>query len=108
MSLGIKKMTNVENTKKPYLSISSIIFAVISLPVAKFLGDTIGPNEGLLGYASSGIVVIVLMIILSLGLILGLAGIYYNEQPKFLSFFAPILNSVALFWFLWLLIYMPS
>lgn len=101
-------MTDIEDTKRPYLSTFSIIFAIIALPIAKFLDYTFGPKEKLFGYGALGIVFIVIMVILSLGLILGLASIYRNEQPKFLSFLAPILNSAALFWLLWLLMNMPS
>jgi hypothetical protein len=101
-------MTDVENTKRPYLSVSSIIFAIISLPIGKFLDHILGPKEKLFGYGALGIVFIVVMVILSLGLILGLASIFRNEQPKFLSLLAPILNSTALLWLLWLLINMPS
>lgn len=101
-------MEDVENTKRPYLSTSSIISVIISLPVAKFLGDTFGPREDLLGYGTLGIVFMVLIVMLSLGLILGLGSIYRKEQPKILSFLAPILNSIPLLWLLWLLMNMPS
>lgn len=101
-------MADVENTKRPYLSTASIIFLVLSLPVAQFSADIFGPKEDLLGYGALGIIFIVLIIMLSLGLILGVVGIYRNEQPKYLSFLASILNSVALFWLLWLLMDMPS
>lgn len=101
-------MANVENIKKPYLSTVSIISLVLSLPIAKFSGDIIGPKEDLLGYGALGIIFIVLIIMLSLGIILGAAGIYRKEQPKSLSFLAPILNSAALFWLFWLLMDMPG
>jgi hypothetical protein len=101
-------MAEVENIKRPYLSITSIIFLVISLPIAQFSADIIGPKEDLFGYAALGILFIVLIIMLFLGLILGVASIYRNEQPKILSYLAPILNSTALFWLIWLLMDMPS
>jgi len=101
-------MTNKENIRKPYLSIVSVIFLVLSLPTAQFSADLFGPKEDLLGYGALGIIFMVLIIMLSLGLILGLAGIYRNEQPKLLSYLAPVLNGAALFWLLWLLMDMPS
>jgi len=101
-------MANIKNIKRPYLSTASIILLILSLPIAKFSGDIFGPKEDLLGYGALGIIFIVLIIMFSLGLILGAAGIYRNEEPKLLSFLAPILNSAALFWLLWLLMDMPS
>lgn len=101
-------MAEVKNIKRPYLSITSIIFLVISLPIAQFSADIFGPKEDLLGYGALGIIFMVLIIMLFLGLILGVAGIYRNEQPKYLSFLAPILNGAALFWLIWLLMDMPS
>jgi len=101
-------MAEVENIKRPYLSTASIILLIFSLPIAQLSGDIVGPKEDLFGYAALGIVFMVLIIMLFLGLILGVASIYRNEQPKYLSFLAPILNSAALFWLLWLLMDMPS
>lgn len=101
-------MSNKENIRKPYLSIASVIFLVLSWPIAQFSADILGPKEDLLGYGALGVILIVLIIMLSLGLILGLVSIYRKEQPKFLSFLAPVLNGAALFWLLWLLMDMPS
>lgn len=101
-------MEDVENTKRPYLSISSFISVLISLPIAKLVGDIFGPKEDLLGYGALGIVIMVLIIMLSLGLIFGLAGIYRKEQPRFLSLLGPILNGIALLWLFWLLMNMPG
>ncbi len=101
-------MADAKNINWPYLSIASIILIILSLPFAKFSGDIFGPKEDLLGYGALGVIFLVLIIMLSLGLILGAAGIYRNEQPKFMSYFATTLNAAALFWLLWLLMDMPS
>jgi len=101
-------MPDSENIKRPYLSTASIIFLLISLPTAQLSAHLFGPKEDLLGYGAVGILLMVLIIMLFMGLILGLTGIYRKERPKLLSYFAPVLNSAALFWLLWLLMDMPS
>lgn len=72
-------MRDLGKTERPYLLLLSFFSILISLPIVIFFGNIFGPKEDFLGYGSLSIVFLVLIILLSIGLILGVGSIYRNE-----------------------------
>jgi len=79
--------------------------ALASIPIAKIFGNYVRPSEDLLGYGSLSIILSVVIIILSIGFLLGLASIYRIEKFKTLSLLATLLNGLSL---LGLLLYLST
>jgi len=74
--------------------------ALASLPVAKVIGNNFGASEDYLGYGSLTIIFSLILIIFTIGFLLGLASLYRLEKHKTLSLIAIFLNGSALLWFL--------